>query len=138
MFKTACILSVALTALLASAPAHAGQTGSIPVTIDDSTRTAFGSIGGAHNSPDTASSIGCTVLGFVGTNAQVNCFARDSAGREARCYVVASVSAAMVQVALAIGPSSSIFFAWDKAGSCVNLEVNNSSYHGLPTPAAIR
>ena len=75
MFKTACILSVALTALLASAPAHAGQTGSIPVTIDDSTRTAFGSIGGGPNTPPTASSTRVTGLGFVRSNPQGHCFA---------------------------------------------------------------
>lgn len=121
------ILSVA--ALCASSGlAMAGMRFSAEVYINDTYRTAGGSMTDARGSADTRQFIGCyhyydsasssPYLGF--------CQASNSAGLTKSC---STTNSAIVQSIRSISSESNISFAWNTDGTCRYVLVNNNSYY---------
>ena len=116
------MICVTLIALIAS-PVHAGSKDPSPVifvTNPDNTVDVYGSLGGAHNSPDSMQQIGCNYVYQLGGTPYVYCYATDANGRFGSCITNSTAIFAM-------NSDSLIHFGWNSLGQCRVLEIRNSS-----------
>lgn len=117
-------LIAAVVMVAAASLAHAGWNWTVPVLVDVKGRNAQGSMGGAHNSADPQEYIACGLTGWAGGRVDVNCWARDTAGRFGTC---GTSDPALVSVAATINPISYLLFEWDVNGQCTRIYVLNGS-----------
>jgi hypothetical protein len=136
MSKPTAVSKKALFVVLAlvAAPtgvAMAGYKYSLPVSISDTSKTAYGVMGSARNSSDTAQYIGCNVSTFAGSAPSTTCSAVNSAGTSRSCT---TYDAKIVEVAKAISGESYIRFYWNTSGECTQLTVAHFSQYEPKKP----
>jgi hypothetical protein len=105
---------------LAPAVAQAGSKCSTPATVDATARWARGALGSVRNSADVTSSIYCIVYSW----GYAFCSARDAANVTGSCGTSDPVYVNMLQ---AMTQDSYVYFAWDTAGTCNSMVVENMS-----------
>jgi hypothetical protein len=112
-------------ALTVSGAAIAGVKYTTPVTINDTSRVAYGAMGTARNSTDSDQYIGCQVIATTSGSTSYTCSARSAAGVFRSC--AGGNIASMVQAAASTTTDSYIYFSWDASGVCNYLVVTNYS-----------
>jgi hypothetical protein len=127
MKKLSTFLIGSAMALAVSSVAVAGQKLIAPVSV--SYDYASGAVGTARNSTDSNQYINCALYSWGNpSSASVICSARNATGNSVYCSAEISHSAAIVQAAMSITPSSYIAF-YVEAGDCVRLDVVNGSQY---------
>ncbi|NMO23325.1 hypothetical protein HPC49_50480 [Pyxidicoccus fallax] len=121
----------AVGALLAGTAAWAGYTATYYVTVNTTTRTAFGSLANARASADTQQLISCSVHAFNSGSSGVTCEAQDANGVNAYCT---SSAAAMVNAVASISGDAYLLFKYDTNGTCTYLYVSNASSYAPRQP----
>ena len=122
--NTLASLVVAGPLLVLSSDALAGQRVNNEVSINLSGRVASGSLGGARNSSDTRQSLGCAINNF-----SIWCFATDRNGVSVTCSAPSAKYQEFARVIAGLNSDSNLQFAWDTAGSCLNLFSWTASYY---------
>jgi hypothetical protein len=102
------------------ATSQAGQKLTQTVTVNTTSRFAYGSLGSARASADTNQTIGCSTFH---TGATI-CSARDAAGINGAC---STTDPAYRSAANSLNGDSRIYFQWDTAGACTYLQIENYS-----------
>jgi hypothetical protein len=116
---------IALLAAVVALPALAlaGTTGNTYVTISGS--TAYGMIGSARHSPDTAQKLGCTLYTFsTWSYVGVSCLAVDATPRAIGCN---TTTPSLVTIAEHLPSDGYLEFTVDASGHCTNIQVRNYS-----------
>lgn len=116
------LLGAALIAVL-SGTAYAGLKSTIPVSINTANRTASGALGSARNSADVVQHIGCYTYAMP-ASVTTFCQARDAAGTSVSCSTTA---ANLVQVVRGMSGDSHLWFSWNAAGTCTEIDLFNVS-----------
>lgn len=117
MMKQCSVWIVIIVVLCAMNVALAGSKNDVAVIVDD---TSFGgSIGGARNTEDELSSIGCSDDGVT-----VFCGAVDSAGNAGSCVTSDPNHLAIVR---GMTDSSSLAVVFDDTGICTGMIHSNAS-----------
>ena len=112
-------------ALMVGTAAWAGLKSTFYVTVNSTSRYAFGSVGDARGSADTQQYIGCAVDAFSNTGSTyVFCDARNASGVIGYCM---STSPAMLAAVATQSSSSYYYFGWDADGNCTYLSISNWS-----------
>ena len=130
-----CLFVGAIVVASMQKEASAGKKLTDTVTIDPVGRMANGSLGSARNSASVVEYIGCSTWSTIagGPANMVTCQARES-GSNGDTAVCSSANVTLVTTARAINGDSSISFAWDSAGNCTMVFVNNDSQYELKDP----
>lgn len=123
-FKQTLGMSAALV-LLAVPVAYAGSKTQFFVTINSTTRTAYGAMGTARNSTDSVQNIYCRTFADTTSGESVRCFANNAAGVYVSCY---SSSPALIRSVQSANDSAYLYFAWDAAGVCQTIDVLKGSH----------
>jgi hypothetical protein len=116
------LLGAALVAAL-SGTAYAGLKAASPVFIDTGARIANGMLGSARNSADAVQHIGCYTNALT-ASVTTFCQARNSAGTSVSC---STTSANLVNVVQGMTGDSHLWFSWNAAGTCTEIDVYNVS-----------
>jgi hypothetical protein len=108
--------------LLALVPsvAEAGAKCAYSVSVNPVGRYASGAMSSARNSADTLSYLACTAYAW----GYAFCVARNSAGTVSSC---GTSDPAYVNMLQTLNPDSYVYFAWDEAGTCTSLVIENVS-----------
>ena len=108
--------------------AWAGAKSKWPLTINLANGTATGSMATVRASKSATEQLGCAVraMAINAGDTIVSCWAVDAAGVNVACS--AMNNSVMVSAVAAINPDSIISFAWDKKGTCVDIEIMNVSW----------
>jgi hypothetical protein len=114
--------ALALAALATSA--FAGLKLSYPVSVDSTSRVAWGSMGSARNSADAVQYIGCSVNTST-TGTYGICEARSPANSARSC---STTNADMLAAIRMVNEASFIFFTWDANSNCTQVSVVNWSF----------
>ena len=126
-------IAAILASLALAAPAFAGQTSDVTVTVNTSTRTASGSIGTARANKTNPQDIGCSIWLMPNPdNTQmsatyITCTATNSAGTSVYC--IGGVEGPSISVIDSLSDDSYLKFTWDANGNCTSFEVRNYSYY---------
>lgn len=107
----------------AVAAATAGARYSPAVSVNTSSRSAYGSLGTARNSADAYQYIGCYTA-VSSSSRFVECYATMSNSVWAYCY---SSDPTFFEQARSINSDSYLYFTWDANGVCNYLQVANDS-----------
>jgi hypothetical protein len=127
-FRTVAIFATVLAGVVVAERVYAGARSSFGVTVNTSTRSAQGHMGGAFNTTNTVEFIGCT----IGTSASSNsifCTARNSSGTQITCNVSAADHDRFAKVVAAIDSDSFLTMEWNTSNICTRLEVANHSFY---------
>jgi hypothetical protein len=116
------LIGAALVAVL-SGTAYAGLKSNSTVFINTATRVANGSLGAARNTADAVQHIGCYTNAFP-ASVTTFCQARNAAGTSVSC---STSSANLVAVVRGMTGDSHLWFSWDAAGTCTEIDVYNVS-----------
>lgn len=100
--------------------AEAGTKCAYPVSVDPVGRSASGALSSARNSADTLAYLSCTSYAW----GYVSCVARNGAGTVSSCGTSDPVYVDMLQT---LNSDSYVYFAWDAAGTCTSMIVENMS-----------
>jgi hypothetical protein len=117
------LFGLGLAVVLGSTAAWAGERGSGYVVINTLSQYAYGSIGGARNSPDSTQFLYLSVWSN-GTTEAVIVVAQDAAGLTMSCY---SYEPLMVAAARTVTSDAYISFSWTSSGQCTGLDVRAAS-----------
>jgi hypothetical protein len=112
MKRTAVVISLAALAGVAGA----GPANHFEVTVNPSTREAFGSLYDARRSPDNVQFIGCSVSAMAGSAASATCDAKTAASVRQTCT---SQNPEIVKAAQSLTDNGYIFFRCEPAPSNV-------------------
>jgi hypothetical protein len=125
MKKVKWLIGTGLLMGLLSSSAYAGLHEWEQVTINDSMKSASGSIGAVRNSADGTQYIGCDVVLWNGSfhGREVHCYARDQFGNTRDCR---TRDGDAVSVAASITSDSRLQFNWS-GSNCEQIQVRNSS-----------
>jgi hypothetical protein len=121
-------LLTALSTTLLSGSLIAGEKLSYPVTIDLSTRTAYGDLSTARSGSiyDTKSKLQCT----VNSENSVGCQAVTSSGATASCQKYQAPQS-MVNAVMNLQSDGYVAFTWDANGVCTYI-LSETSSHWAP------
>ena len=103
-----------------AATATAGLRWAYPVTINDGSRFAVGTLSDARASADGVQYIGC----YHNTSNNASCYATNASGLSRSC---STSNAAHLTVIRSITPESYIYFVWNTDGTCNYILVDNGS-----------
>jgi hypothetical protein len=120
-YRALVCFSIGLTAAVGTA----GERRESWVVVSQTTRNAFGALGGARNAPDNVQFIGCQTRMFGGRY-RMGCVATDSAGVTATCQ---STRAEYIALAQSVGTDSWIWFTYDALGNCQDVIISNYSFY---------
>ena len=115
--------ALALAALAGSV--FAGARYSYPVSVDTTSRVAWGSMGTARNSADAVQYIGCSVTTYSSGGSYGICEGRNAANSARACT---TTNADMLAAIRMVSEASFIFFTWDASNNCTMVSVVNWSY----------
>jgi hypothetical protein len=115
---------LAIAASVLAGTALAGTKSSFPVTIDDTTRLASGSLGSARNSADNTQYIQCFTATLPGKTGY--CEARNSLGTTRGCT---TNNADFFLNIVGLNDESFVRFGWDTNGTCTFLLIQKSSVY---------
>jgi hypothetical protein len=129
--KTSILLCAALACIAVAMPADAGEKTATHVTL--AADWFSGTYGDARASSDANQELSCSVNISGGGGAPTAfCIAQDSTGQLKACFIK---DATPYLPALAtLTPFSSLWVSFDSNGSCLYLNVENSSYFTPITP----
>jgi hypothetical protein len=116
------LIGAGLVAVL-SGTAYAGLKSNSPVFIDTGLRIANGSLGSVRNTADAVQHIGCYTNAFA-ASVTTFCQARNAAGTSISC---STTSANLVNVVHGLTGDSHLWFSWNAAGTCTEIDVYNVS-----------
>ena len=103
----------------------AGYINHYQVSVNTTTRTAYGSMVGARNSADSVQYIGCQLVNS-GTPYAI-CSARNSAGTKGYCT---TSNAMHMQQVTGLSNETYLYYQWDTNGKCTYIYSSTmSTYH---------
>jgi len=113
-----------LSTVLFSSASLAGEKLAYPVTIDLTSRTAYGDLSTARSGStfDSKSRIGCT----VNSENSVTCTAINSGGTTVTCSKYQAAQS-MVNAIMNLESDGYVSFQWDAAGTCTYVLTETSS-----------
>ncbi|TXH73604.1 MAG: hypothetical protein E6Q88_05170 [Lysobacteraceae bacterium] len=118
--KNAITTAMIAVLLTSAAAAYAGTRAQVQVTVNATSRYAYGAMADARGSADTVQQINCA------TNTTLaNCWMVNSAGVGGSCY---TTDPAMINVIRGISGESYVYIKWNTDGSCSYVLVQNSSF----------
>jgi len=118
-------LAAAAIALFA-ASAFAGEKNHITVELNTTTRTAYGSMGDARASSDSAQYIGCSLSENGGVLTGL-CEVEDSGQHTASCYIPSAQLNAFAQVLATQTTAAYFYFQWNASGQCTYVYSSSES-----------
>jgi hypothetical protein len=119
---TAACLLIAFTLVIQYA--RAGRKSNITVTIDTTSRYAYGALGAARNSSNTVEEIGCYTFGYSDNSSFASCYATNASNQSVSCT---STSPAIVAAAQSVNGDSHVYFAYDQGGACTFVHSQGAS-----------
>jgi len=119
---------VAAVIVPAARVASAGHQQTDYVTVNTTSRFAYGSLGGAYSSPDYQQYIGCQAYAFAGGQAYANCVAVDATGVSSWC---STTDAKLVAIATGIDADDWVRFTWETNGQCSQISL---AHYSIFTP----
>jgi hypothetical protein len=123
-------------ASLLAASAFAGYKNGYTVSVNNTTRIAYGTSGAARSAPDINQFIGCTLMqsGTAGESLSGYCEAETSTAGFGYCYIPAAAAAGFAKVMATIGNNPYYYFTWDTNGNCTSLSIDSYSFWAPITP----
>jgi len=111
--------AAALLCVLIAPTASAGARWQYPVTLNDTSRYAVGTMTDTRGSADNQQAIGCYHNSTTGA-----CYATTAAGVSRTCT---TSNPALISVIRSISAESYIYFQWNTDGTCSYVLIENSS-----------
>ena len=123
-------------ALLLAFSDYAGYKIHYSVSVNTSSRTAFGSTGDARASANSTESIGCYIAQNSATSEVLfgGCNATDVNGNSVYCYFPSAVVNSYAKVLAANGSNAYYFFQWDASSACTYVYSTTASDFTPLTP----